>query len=725
MATQWGRNERLVWAPHAPIFSYLAVAGAVLCAVLFIWESYAFQQPEIRKAYTSEYIRASVGAQFHQHGKYRLLYLGGPGRDARLALPDDFVEGMTLLPSGSSVPVMLSPEARAQGYEVFYRAPSQSYSDTSMHRWLRAAIFHGHSLLDTYALQFGESLFLLVLALALAGPRDMRRLKELKYGRLLKGPVMLTPKQFNKTLKGTGIGITTDERNTILRIPEKDEAKHIQVMGDTGAGKTTLLRQMLLQIQERGESAIVYDPAGEFIQRFYNEKRGDIVLNPMDERCPYWSPSSELRTPAEARTIAASLYQPTDRSKSEFFVQTPQKVFARLLLYRPTPRQLAEWMANEEEIDKRVEGTPMKSMIARGAEQQRNGVLGSLGLVADGLMLLPTKEQATREWSATEWSEKREGWIFLSGKKSEREALRPLHSLWIDLLILRLLELPKPGQKRAWFVLDEVASLQRLPQFHTALTEGRKSDNPIVFGYQGKAQVEDTYDRLAEVMLSQPATKFIMKTGEPKAAKWASELIGEIEIERMKETHVHGNRHGKTFTIDRQIEPLVMGSEIEGLADLHTFVKLGNYVSRFSFPHMDLPEIAPAFIPRESTSELTWLDAPPAAPQKAPESAVLVQDPETASPAAATPAPAPEPKAIIQPDTLTPELQARLDALLADFDRRMCSASESDQTAEPEQSPASEPPDQQHLFPEPPAADLPAAPATLDPAPQFIGQTGF
>ncbi|MGI4831531.1 MAG: type IV secretion system DNA-binding domain-containing protein, partial [Janthinobacterium lividum] len=294
----------------------------------------------------------------------------------------------------------------------------------------------------------------------------------------------------------------------LFQDPYVNGVKVSLTIGPTGSGKSTLLYQFLTQIQERGESAIIYDPAGEFIKRFFSEERGDVILNPMDARCPSWSPCDELRSPAEARTIAASLYQPTSNQKGEFFVETPQKIFARLLQYRPTPHQLADWMANEEEIDKRVEGTPMKSMIAKGAHQQRSGVLGSLGLVADGLLLLPTKEQAPKTWSATEWSEKREGWIFLSSKKSEREAIRPLHSLWIDLLFLRLGEVPEEGQKRAWFVLDEIASLQRLPQFHTALTENRKSDNPIIYGYQGKAQMEYTYDKLAEVMLSQPATKY-------------------------------------------------------------------------------------------------------------------------------------------------------------------------------------------------------------------------
>lgn len=66
----------------------------------------------------------------------------------------------------------------------------------------------------------------------------------------------------------------------------------------------------------------------------------------------------------------------------------------------------------------------------------------------------------------------------------------------------------------------------------------------------------------------------------------------------MKETHSDGSRGHKTFALDRQIEPLVMDSEIAGLEDKHAFLKLGNSVARFSFDYLDLPTPTPAFVPR-------------------------------------------------------------------------------------------------------------------------------
>jgi hypothetical protein len=101
-------------------------------------------------------------------------------------------------------------------------------------------------------------------------------------------------------------------------------------------------------------------------------------------------------------------------------------------------------------------------------------------------------------------------------------------------------------------------------------------------------------------MLSQPATKIFMKTAEPKAAEWISEAIGKVEIERLKETKFDGSRSGKNFTVDRQIEPLVMGSEISGLDDRHAYLKLGNSVARFDFDYLDLPTPTAGFVPRKS-----------------------------------------------------------------------------------------------------------------------------
>ena len=166
----------------------------------------------------------------------------------------------------------------------------------------------------------------------------------------------------------------------------------------------------------------------------------------------------------------------------------------------------------------------------------------------------------------------------------------PLTSLWLDMLVLRLMNRGQPGHRPVWFVLDELASLQRLPQLHTAVTENRKSNNPVVLGFQGRSQLETRYGHDAEAMLSQPATKIFLRTSEPHAAKWISDTIGEVEIERMRESRSKGQYGQRSFGLERQVEPLVMPSEISGLPSLRGYLKLENLVVRLHFPFLDVAE---------------------------------------------------------------------------------------------------------------------------------------
>ena len=178
------------------------------------------------------------------------------------------------------------------------------------------------------------------------------------------------------------------QEGTRVRVPGSLEDNHFLFMGDSGSGKSSLIRQLLTQIAERGETAIVYDPALEYTGQFYCPERGDVVLNPLDRRMPYWSPSDEVIRPSEALTLAASLFPETDR-ENPFFVQGPRKIFAHLLNLKPTPEELLGWLSDEHELERRLKGTPLAAMIYENAGPQRGGMFGALSMVADSLKLLP------------------------------------------------------------------------------------------------------------------------------------------------------------------------------------------------------------------------------------------------------------------------------------------------------------------------------------------------
>ena len=75
------------------------------------------------------------------------------------------------------------------------------------------------------------------------------------------------------------------------------------------------------------------------------------------------------------------------------------------------------------------------------------------------------------EWKWTRWA-------FLSSRSALRDRVSPLHSAWLDLLILRMMEPCANLAKPVWFVLDELASLKQTsaaPHRRDRTTEVRQS----------------------------------------------------------------------------------------------------------------------------------------------------------------------------------------------------------------------------------------------------------
>ena len=279
-------------AAAQPDLTYGAVFVAVVLTGLFLYCRFTFGNSSLQRFYTPTYIRSSVAGAIgaSRRDNYRMLMVGARGIPPRLATNADVTDGKTPEPGSKPIPLALSQSALQHGYVLLYLGPKQSYIDASLSAYLKSAVYGGDGLFDLYKLPLLFGLLSLVIQLPFSIAKDVRRRKELRYGRRLKGPEMLTPKEFNSRVGGDGIGIKTDEMKAMIRIPERAEAQHMQIIGDTGAGKTTIMLQILRQIKHRGDSAIVYDPAREFVQRFYDPKNGDVILNPLDKRCPYWGP---------------------------------------------------------------------------------------------------------------------------------------------------------------------------------------------------------------------------------------------------------------------------------------------------------------------------------------------------------------------------------------------------------------------------------------------------
>ena len=520
-------------------------------------------------------------------------------RGTRLAVDSD----LSVVPAfpgaaPSEFRFVLSLPARQAGARGLAWQPLR-FDDEWIHAWLARTVYADHSLWQLWRDAWYTCLLLVALLLPPAIRQDRENAWKRHLGRVLKGTNLTTRSDFHqRTGHHTGVGFRTKgissrwefffmsrKERSVVRVARQNESQHFLMLGDSGAGKSSLIRQLLMQIQNRGQTAVVYDPAREYLPQFLNEERGDVVLNPLDTRMPYWNPADEILNPLEAEAIAKSLF-PDREHTNPFFIDSPRKILAHLLLYRPTPQQLCQWIAHADpEIDSRIVGTPFELVLSKRSPNQRDGVLGMLEKPASVFRLIPSPE-GRRHWNATRWAEKRTGWVFLTSTPPTREALKPLISLWLDLIILRLTSQTGYNQPPAWVIADEVATLETLPNLPMALAESRKSNTRMVLGLQGRSQMEENYGKGAEAMLSQPRTKFYLRTSEPRAAEWISKSIGEVDIEHLREGRTSGDlglNTSKNASVDSRVEPAILPSEIENLEDLRGFFQTPGFTLWLEF----------------------------------------------------------------------------------------------------------------------------------------------
>jgi Type IV secretion-system coupling protein DNA-binding domain len=622
-------REDIPWRRHKPAFTMLACLGALIAgALLFAWQYKAGWTP-LQRYYFAAYFRtahvAKTQNRYLRPARTREVLVIQFRQGERWAVDRDVVPVTILTASGQRehgfrlTRVALGNGARSLRFE------SLRLDDGWFHAWLAQWIYGGQSLWQLCRNGWYASLLVLALTLPFGIRQDRRQAQKRRSGIVLRGANLTSLSQYHRANRRlTGVGWLTCEKpglwewifmpkgeRRVVRIRRRKESEHFLLAGNTGVGKSSLIRQLLFQIRDREETAIIYDPAQEYLTQFYDPDRDDIILCPLDARMPYWSPSDEIIHMVEADTLAKSLY-PDRTGEQRFFVESPRKIFAHLLQFRPKPEQLYEWVAKADpEIYRRLAWTPLEEFIGRDAPSQKRGVLSGLERISSVAKLLPRETKDCRRWTATEWVDQRKGWIFLPTSPETRECLKPVMSLILDFLILRLTAQNQRTMRPVWLILDELPTLDTLPTLPLALAESRKANLRLVLGFQGRGQLDELYGtKVTDTMLSACRTRIFLRATNPEAAKWASDCIGEVEKEHVREGRSAsdwGVQSSTNAMADRKTESAILRSEIADLEDLVGYFKTPGYTMKLTFPLVPKEENHPAQIWRDPP-ELYALD---------------------------------------------------------------------------------------------------------------------
>ncbi|MGO9991579.1 MAG: type IV secretion system DNA-binding domain-containing protein [Steroidobacteraceae bacterium] len=375
-------------------------------------------------------------------------------------------------------------------------------------------------------------------------------------------------------------------------IPIADETKHFKLIGTTGTGKSTAIQEILRTALERGDRAVIADPDGGYLKRFYDAGRGDVVLNPFYERSVKWDLFAEIENSYDVEQLSRSLipdHDGGDRSwrsyaRTFFSAVTRQAHESGIKDLGELYRLLV--VADTGELRTLVKGTPAQPFLdehnSRMFDSIRSVTSSAVGAI-DYIAQQNAPQFSIREWVKRESS----GVLFMPYKAGQIAALRSTISGWMRLAIFEAMnheEQPddrdSERSRRLWFVVDELDALGQIDGLKDALARLRKFGGRCVLGFQSIAQVSSTYGQGdAHTIVENCGNTLILRCSASEGggtARFASQLIGEREV--LRSTVSKSRRYSEFLgSVSRSehfnVEPAVLPSQIEQLPDLAGYLK--------------------------------------------------------------------------------------------------------------------------------------------------------
>jgi hypothetical protein len=351
-----------------------------------------------------------------------------------------------------------------------------------------------------------------------------------------------------------------------ISVPTQDETKHFKLIGTTGTGKSTAISELLGGALERGDRAIVADPDGGYLRRFYNERRGDVILNPFDPRSAKWDLYGEISNDYDVEQLSRSLIP--DQEGSERSWRAYARTFFEAVVRQTRAagvRDVKELfhvlvVADTKELKTLLAGTPAQPFLDDHNMRMFDSIRSVTSSAVGALQYIGQQNGAGL--SVRKWTDSGKGVLFIPYQAGQIAALRSTVSAWMRLAIFETMN-REEGGRPLWFVVDELDALGQIDGLKDALARLRKFGGRCVLGFQSIAQVSGTYGRAeAQTIVENCGNTLILRCS-------ASERGGTSrQFPRLLPT-ITRSQHPN-------IEPAVLDSEIEQLPDLKGYLKLAS-----------------------------------------------------------------------------------------------------------------------------------------------------
>jgi type IV conjugative transfer system coupling protein TraD len=410
-----------------------------------------------------------------------------------------------------------------------------------------------------------------------------RRAREQADKAHLRGTRLIDPKKYRKLARKRKDPL--DLPMGSVRLPLDAESKHLVIVGKSGCGKTNAVNQIIERLRQRGDRAIIYDSKGDFISTFYDPDR-DLIFNPLDRRSVQWTLFNDIRIKPDIDAIATSQIPPGKESENPFWRNTARGVFAACLRFLQQEGSTSNsdiWRLLTTDDDVIADClNDSGEMAAKYLSKPDSDTAKSI--ISTMMSHLSSYEYLTEmdgNFSITDWVREGEGFLFISSYSDIRDALKPLISLFLDQLSMRLLAMPERPTKKTFFVLDELWTLQKLPSLLDLITQSRSKGGALILSVQEIAQLEAIYGRTgAKTTFNNCGSQLVFGCTEPETAKFCSSLLGEEEVLEATRSYTLGVdkfKDGVNISQSRRQKDLLLPSEFRALEDLRAFLKVNNY----------------------------------------------------------------------------------------------------------------------------------------------------
>jgi type IV secretory pathway TraG/TraD family ATPase VirD4 len=375
-------------------------------------------------------------------------------------------------------------------------------------------------------------------------------------------------------------------------VPERDETKHFKIIGTTGTGKSTAITEILEAALARGDRAVIADPDGGYMRRFFSAERGDVILNPFEASSRKWDLFGEIQTPYDVEQLARSLipdHEGSDRSwrgyARTFFTAVTRRAHEagvddvgelhRLLAFA-RPRELRELLA----------GTAAQPFL----EEDNSRMFDSIRSVTSSAVtaLEYVGQQGQEKLSVRNWTRGAGGKdgcggvLFIPYQAGQIAALRSQISAWMRLSMFEAMNQPGKDQ-RLWFGIDELDAVGQIDGLKDALARLRKFGGRCILGFQSIAQVSSTYGQgEAHTIVENCGNSLILRSSASEGggtARFASSLIGDREVLRTMQSRSRRPLDviaAKTTSQQVSLEAAILPSQIEQLPDLTGYLKIAS-----------------------------------------------------------------------------------------------------------------------------------------------------